>query len=359
MRFLSEESIRNIAVGASFYGAGGGGNPYNGLLSTIQTIKKYGPAKLVSVDELADGDWFISTAGMGAPSVGVEKIGQGDEHVRLFKKMGQYLGKKLVGTFPIEAGGGNSLAPIALASQLSVPVIDCDTMGRAFPEIEMTTLHVGGVRSTPLGLTDEKGNISIIESIDDDWGEKLSRTATVAMGATAAVTLYPAQGKDLKKYTVTGIITKCEQVGELLRKGSSDTEKLFSDLLEISGGSALFEGKISDLERKTEKGFNFGKVSMSGIHNNQGEDSEVNFQNENIFFKEGNLIKAMVPDLVILLDFDTLQPVTTDALHYGKRVRVVAVPADDKWHTDKGLETAGPRKFGYDFDYHPIQKERK
>ena len=41
-------------------------------------------------------------------------------------------------------------------------------------------------------------------------------------------------------------------------------------------------------------------------------------------------------------------------LRYGQRVSVVALPAPEPFLTPKGLESVGPRAFGYDFDYRTV-----
>ncbi len=66
---------------------------------------------------------------MGAPAVMMEKIPKGDEFERVFKMLSQYTGHQFVGTFPMEAGGVNSMVPIALAASLGIPLVDCDGMG--------------------------------------------------------------------------------------------------------------------------------------------------------------------------------------------------------------------------------------
>nr|KQB79780.1 hypothetical protein AN278_08650 [Pediococcus pentosaceus] len=53
---------------------------------------------------------------------------------------------------------------------------------------------------------------------------------------------------------------------------------------------------------------------------------------------------------------DNLLPSTSESIKYGKRVAVLGLPADKKWRTPKGIETVGPRYFGYDFDYKPIEQ---
>jgi hypothetical protein len=51
-----------------------------------------------------------------------------------------------------------------------------------------------------------------------------------------------------------------------------------------------------------------------------------------------------------VLDTDTGEPVTTEALRYGHRVSVVSAPCDERWHSPAGIELVGPRYFGYEVD---------
>ena len=44
------------------------------------------------------------------------------------------------------------------------------------------------------------------------------------------------------------------------------------------------------------------------------------------------------------------------AQHVGKEVTVFGVPAIDRWRTLKGLEILGPRHFGFNQDYVPMEK---
>lgn len=46
MRYLDEQAIENIAIGAAFLGTGGGGDPYIGKMMALTAIKKHGPIKL-------------------------------------------------------------------------------------------------------------------------------------------------------------------------------------------------------------------------------------------------------------------------------------------------------------------------
>ncbi|MBC1486070.1 DUF917 domain-containing protein [Listeria seeligeri] len=356
MRYLDEQAIENIAIGAAFLGTGGGGDPYIGKMMALTAIKKYGPVKLLSPEEIADDDYFIPAAMMGAPSVLIEKFPKGDEFVRVFEKLGRYLGKEVKGTFPMEAGGVNSMIPIVVAAQLGLPLIDCDGMGRAFPELQMVTFHLDGISATPMAITDEKGNIGIMETIDNKWTERLARVTTVEMGASSLVSLYPCDGAQIKQSSIKHIVTLSEEIGKVIRETSLDESVKLQQLLDVTKGYHLFEGKITDVVRETRAGFNFGRVRINGLNNDAESEVIVHFQNENLVAEKNGQPIAITPDLICMVDLETLMPVTTEALKYGKRVRVMALPADDAWRTAKGIETVGPRYFGYDVDFAPLEE---
>ncbi|HDM0541064.1 TPA: DUF917 family protein, partial [Staphylococcus aureus] len=104
------------------------------------------------------------------------------------------------------------------------PLVDCDGMGRAFPELPMVTFHLNGMSATPMAITDEKGNIGIMETIDNTWTERLARVQTVEMGASALVSIYPATGKQLQDYGIHNIVTLSEEIGKVIRGTYADEQ---------------------------------------------------------------------------------------------------------------------------------------
>lgn len=95
VRHVGEGQLDDLAVGAAVLGTGGGGNPYLGALLTKQVIREHGPVELVTVDEVPDDALVVATAGMGAPTVGIEKLPRGDEHVRALQALQSYLGRPI------------------------------------------------------------------------------------------------------------------------------------------------------------------------------------------------------------------------------------------------------------------------
>ena len=83
------------------------------------------------------------------------------------------------------------------------------------------------------------------------------------------------------------------------------------------------------------------------------------FQNENLTaVVDGNML-ATTPDLICLVDTETFTPIPTDALKYGKRVMVVGLKCFPLWRTKEGLDLVGPRYFGVDTDYIPLEERCK
>ncbi len=356
MREIDDIAIENIALGASLLGAGGGGDPYIGKLMALSAVKKYGPVKLISPDEVPDDALVVPVAVMGAPVVIVEKIPNGSEYIRSFKGLENILRKKIFATLPIEAGGVNSMIPIAVAAQMGIPLIDVDGMGRAFPELQMVTFHLEGIPASPMVLTDEKGNNIILEAVTNNEAESFARVVTVQMGGSAMISIYAMTGKQMKAAGIPNILTYSENIGKMLLKARVENTNPIGEILQVTDGFELFKGKIGDIERRLEGGFNKGLALIEGIEEFSGKKMEVDFQNENLIARVGGEVKAMTPDLICIVDLDTTIPVTTEALKYGRRVQVLGLPCDKRWRTPKGIETVGPRYFGYDIDYTEIEK---
>ena len=359
MRKIGLKEIEDIALGAALLGSGGGGDPYVGKLIARQAIEKCGEVTMLDPEEVPDDALVVPIAMMGVPTVLSEKAINGNEYKTLYKMVSQYLGKKIFAVLPIEAGGVNSMMPIAAAALLGVPLIDVDGMGRAFPELQMVTFSLGGVKATPMALTDEKGNMCMFETITNKWTEELARAVTMSCGGSVSVALYCMEGAFMKKYGIRNIITRSEMLGKAIRTIKEQGDSPEENFLKISEGFKLFKGKIVDVLRETRAGFNFGRVTMDGISEYKGTSANVEFQNENLVATIDGTILASTPDLICLVDIETFIPVTTDALKYGKRVMVVGLKCHDVWRCKEGIALVGPRYFGYDTDYVPIEERFK
>src|SRR5437016_3118936 len=270
MRTVVEADLEDLAVGAAVLGTGGGGNPYIGKLLAQQAIRQHGPVTLVDVDEVPDDALVVPSAMMGAPTVMVEKLPRGDEIIRAFKPLEEYLGRPITHTVSIEAGGLNSTTPFGVAAQMKIPLVDADGMGRAFPEIQMVTPTLYGVSATPMALADEKGNHVLLETPDNFWTERLSRAVTIQMGCSANIALYAMQGAIAKRALVKGTLSLARDIGHTLQTCRAHKRDPIEALTALLRGRRLCEGKITDVRRRTERGFARGEMDIAGTGRDSG-----------------------------------------------------------------------------------------
>ena len=356
MRLIYPENLEDIALGAAVLGTGGGGDPYIGKLMGIDAINKYGPVQFVSPEEISDDSFVATSAMMGAPTVMVEKLPKGREIVDAFLALQTYLDRKIDYTTSAEAGGLNSTTPFTVAARLGIPLVDADGMGRAFPEIQMVTPTMYGIAATPMAIADEKGNASIINTMDNHWTERLARTICIEMGTTAMIALFPMTGRQLKESMVPGTLTRAERIGQTIRQARRQHENPIEAVRAVVGGFELFRGKVADVQRRTETGFARGEATFQGTDEWEGRQLTLRFQNEHLLAMRDGQVVASVPDLITILDAETAEPVTTEGLRYGFRVVVLGIPCDPKWRTPEGLALVGPRYFKYDIDYIPVEE---
>jgi DUF917 family protein len=347
---LTAADLGALARGAAVLGTGGGGDPHIGRLLAEQALREYGAVEIVGVEAVPDDACVLPVAMMGAPTVMVEKLPSADQIAIAVQTLAKYVGRTPTHIACIEAGGVNSTVPVIAAAQLGLPLVDGDGMGRAFPELQMVLPTLSGIEATPMSIVDEKGNRGVFDTISNAWAERLARSATVDMGCSAIVSLYAMTGAEMRESFVPGTLSQCLAIGhaiELARREHRDSVAAVVDQL---GGRLLHVGKVVDVQRRTTTGFARGDATVDGLDESLGRLLVLRFQNEHLVAEIDGAAVATTPDLIIVLDTETGEPITTEALRYGQRVSVLAAPSDERWHSPAGIELVGPRYFGYDLD---------
>jgi DUF917 family protein len=345
-------NVRAMAVGCSILGAGGGGDTAIGVLAALQAIEDHGPVAIVDLDELDDDALVMPCGGIGAPLIWIEKIDRGDEIARLIPVVERIHGARVAALMSAEIGGSNGLAPVAWAARAGLPMVDADGMGRAFPEVPQVTMEVAGISPNPAVMTDERGNIVIFEGIDGHWMERMERAMAVEFGGQGYSSEYQMTVRQAKTATARKTVTLALRIGEVVLGAEHDPVEALAD--EVSA-AVLIEGKIVDVERRVTGGFVRGSVTIDGLGADGGRVLRLEIQNENLVAMEAGDVLAMVPDIITVVDTQTGRAVHTERLRYGQRVSVIAFPCDPIWRTERGLDLAGPRAFGYDLEYVPVE----
>ncbi len=358
---LSRADLRDLCRGAAFLGTGGGGNPYIGRLMVEQAMDLGHSVEIIDPSEVPDDALVIPTAMMGAPTVLIEKLPRGDEAIKSLKKLEQYIGREAFATMPIEVGGINSTIPLVVGAYLGLPVVDADGMGRAFPELQMETFAVYGVSGTPMAISNEYGDCALVETHNNWMMEWLARGVTIRMGGAAYIAEYVMDGTDVKRTAVPNTLSLALKIGKCIREARqchADPMQALIDLLPktpYSFGKIIFAGKIVDIKRETRAGFAQGRARIQGIDSWQGL-MEIEIQNENLIARVDGKVRAIVPDLICVLDNETAEPITTEELRYGQRVAVMAVAVPPIMRTPEALAIFGPKAFGFDHPFTPIEQ---
>lgn len=355
---LTGEDIEALAIGAWILGTGGGGDPYHKLLNMRRLYADGHSVTLIDPMSLADDAHVAVVSNMGAPIVGQERLSDPEFSARPVRMMEQYLGRKFDAVMALEIGGGNGLQPLMIAALTGLPVVDADTMGRAYPEAQMTSVAVANLKCYPFSMADIRDNEVIIpRAASWRWMERISRKACTEIGSVASTCKAPRTGSEVKQHGILYTTSKAIRLGETVLAAKRDHTDPIEAVLKAAHGKCLFTGKIVDVERRATEGFLRGKAVIEGMGENAGSTMEVHFQNEfSVGFLDGEPV-VMTPDLICLLDSVSGEGIGTDIVRFGQRVSVLALPAPSVFLSEAGLEAVGPRAFGFDIDFKSVFDE--
>jgi DUF917 family protein len=155
---------------------------------------------------------------------------------------------------------------------------------------------------------------------------------------------------------IHGTLSRAEELGRTIREAHIRQGDPVAAVKNATGGIEVFRGRVTDVLRRTEKGWVFGHATLAGMNEYGGQTLVLKFQNEHLVAELDAEIVVTVPDLIVVLSDETALPITTEGLRYGFRVVILGIPCDPKWRTAAGLALAGPRYFGYETDYVPVEE---
>lgn len=349
-----EADLLPISLGAGILGTGGGGSPYLGYLRVREILRSGATIRVIDPSEIGDEDLLVVVGGMGSPVVSYEKIAQGGEETAAARALEDHLGRRFDAIAPFEMGGGNSMVPMIVSASMGIPLVDGDGMGRAFPELQMITYLIYGGSPEPSALADERGNRLIFTDVQDArWLERLARAATIEMGGHAGLATAVMDGAFCKRTIIPHTLQLARSIGRAVleaREAKSDTSTAVTD---VAGGMRYLRGKVTDVHRRTTKGFATGHMTLEGVAEDSGRTIRIEFQNENLVIRENGEARVTVPDLISLITTDSGEPITTELIRYGFRADVLVLPCPDLLRTETALAVIGPRAFGLDLDYEP------
>jgi DUF917 family protein len=303
-----------LAKGAAILGSGGGGSTLVQERICRHLIRE--PLRLLTIDNLKDDDLVVPIAFMGAPLVAQEKIPTGLEAAALLEMIRAEYGQNIV-LMPAEIGGGNAFTPLWIAALHQLPVLDADSIGRAFPKLHMSTLHLAGVDPLPAFFANSDGKTAILRTGNV---EELGRKICVDMGSRALVALYLMDGKTAKQSVVAGSISRAMALGE------------------SKCDSPLSSGVIEAIDYRVEGGFLKGTLTL---RRKDQSPLILRFVNEFLVVEERGIPIAQSPDIITLIETYSRKVVSTSEAKWGLSVEILVLPSPEIWKTEAGLKLVG------------------
>ncbi|MEM1261450.1 MAG: DUF917 domain-containing protein [Pseudomonadota bacterium] len=357
---LSIDDVASIATGATLLGAGGGGDPYISLLAARQMYALGGrQATVIDLDAVDDDALILCVAGFGAPTVMKERLFEPTHVLHALRTLEAHLGRSADALIAAEMGGGNALYPILAAAECGLPILDGDGMGRAFPELQMTSMSLGGVAAAPFAMTDEHHNTVICEARPDKRAEAFARITCTEMGLASSLAAYPMSGRDAKRVVIRDTMTLSLKLGRIIaaaRQHESPIDYLVSTIGAEAPASEpvkLYDGKVVDVYRSTERGFAVGWFEVAPL-TGTGSTARIEFQNEYLAVTVDGEPRALAPDLICAVDRETAEPIPTPDIRFGQRLSLLGLSCDKTFKTSHALTVVGPQAFGLDYAYRPL-----
>ncbi|MEW9082494.1 DUF917 domain-containing protein [Caldanaerobacter subterraneus] len=365
MKKLTRQDLYDILYGCTILGTGGGGRLENGISLIDKALEAGKEFILVDLNEVPD-DALIACpyyCGSISPITPEEEtkyatLPRIDEEpaLRAFKILEEYKGQKFYGTISTELGGANTAVAFYVAAMMGIYIIDGDPAGRSVPELQHSTFFINKIPITPMAVVNEFGDAVIVKEVVDDFrAEALVRAMAVVSKNHVGVADHLAKGRELKNAVIPGAITYALKIGKAYRKAKEENLDLAQEIAKEGNGYVIFRGIIKDLKWEDKDGFTIGETYIEGDREFEGSEYKIWFKNENIISWRNGKIDVTVPDLICMVADDVKEPVTNPNFGPGLRVSVIGLPAPKEWRTEEGLRVFGPKHFGFDIEYRPIE----
>jgi uncharacterized protein len=348
---LDALNLRALARGCAVLGTGAGGDPDLGVVMAQHAIAEHGPVAVLDLADLDERACVMPCGMIGAPTIASERIWSGGEGAVLAAIFAALHEAPVTALMCFQIGGANGLLPVTWAARCGLPLIDADGMGRTFSGLHQQAMHVSGVAASPVALTDGRDNTLVLRAADDLWAARLAGDAAASLGGVCAAALCGMCVARARDAVIEGTVSLALRLGDALGEGG--IAGALAAVEQVLGAEVLIEGKIVDLERRGDGDLVHGSATVQGSGAASGRRLRLELQNEFLLAFEDGEVRAGVPDIICVFATDTGEPMASETLRYGQAVAVVAAPGPAVWRSPSGLETVGPRAFGYDVDYVP------
>ncbi|GAA0180599.1 DUF917 domain-containing protein [Clostridium sediminicola] len=359
MKYIDYDWVKPLFLGSIFLGAGGGGKTNNILILLEELFSKNKTLPLLDIDDLDDNKTYASVGLIGSPEILDDFFCSGKEGIIALKKLESITKNKVEGLFTLECAGSNVLYPLLISLLLDIPYIDGDSIGRAFPELQMTTFNLTKKSLSPFIVCNARENIYQFNDKDNFLLDLNIRSIIGQEENIGFFASCPTKGNSLKRLLIPRTLSLAYSIGKVFTEYST-YESILSNLIKVTKNSIygasieLFMGEVENIGSVDHK--NWQSITLKGIKNNKEDIFQILSHNENLIAHKNNSLAVMVPDLISLINLDTLNPICNNDLYKGMQVAVIGTPSPLVWKTKDALNMVGPQCFGYNSTYKSLEE---
>ncbi len=366
MKVLQRQDLYDILYGSAILGSGGGGSLSDGLRLIDRALLMSKEFCLVGFDEIPDDAWIAVPYICGSISPGSPELDHQYAHLPCLsepqpylavKALEEFFGQELYGVISTELGGGNTAQAMYVAALLGKYIIDADPAGRSVPELVHSSFCIFDTPIYPIAVANQFGDVAILPRVvNDERAEALVRALAVASKNTIGVVDHPIQAKVMRNVVIQGAISQAWEIGKVYREALASGVTAAASIASECEGFLLFQGQVTGSQFESRDGFTVGTTEIQGTGKYAGDTYRIWYKNENLIAWRNEIVEVTTPDLIVVFDDEQNTTIQNPYARLGQKVTVIGMPAPAVWRLPKGLELIGPKHFGFDYEYVPIEK---
>jgi len=367
----NRQDVEDFVRGCAFYATGGGGLPANGIASLMSEIDAGRDIVMADWESLADDavtacPFLMGSIAPHTPEVMAEMESFGftqtvntekDRMRKAIEELEAYMGVTIDAIVPIELAGANTAAAVAAATQMGKIVLNGDYTGRAIPEIQQTTPYLHDKKITPISSVDAWGNVCFIKDATNyRVAERLGKLISAGAYGLAGQAGFVLSGKETKELLVKNSLTECHDLGVLIRTAQEQGVDPVARVIDALGGWEIHRGTLVDIDDEDRIGYYWGTHTITGEGTHSGKEAKVWFKNEHHVCWVDEVPVVTSPDIIVIVDSETGEPVPNPLARVGMKVAILAFPSRPEFKNAKAVGILGPKYFGFDIEYRPIEE---
>jgi uncharacterized protein len=320
---IDKAMLEAAILGGGVLGGGGGSSMEEGR-SLGRAALERGKLQLAEISEIPEEALLVTCAAVGAPS-SQEAFTLPDDHARAVELLCEMGHITLGGLIANECGGGATINGWYQAAALGLPLVDAPCNGRAHPTGVMGSMGLHNLHNYVSLQTAVGGNPQTSKHVEVflrgslEGVASLVRQASVTAGGMVCVARNPVPASYVRQNGAAGAIKMCIELGAAMQaernRGSEAVGQRAADFLK---GKIVTRGKVSGLTLNMSGGFDTGKFEIGNC--------ALTFWNEYMTLDCGNQRLATFPDLIMTLDAESGNPVTSAQIAKGQDILILAAP---------------------------------